>query len=322
MTDHSVTNWTRADDAMVEGAIRRGASRRELLRMFMAGGVALAAGGSILGRASAALAATPVMGGHLKAAGFTASTADTLDPGQGLERHRLHALLRLLQPPDLPQREQRSADGARRERRDHRRQGLDRQAEVRASTFHDGKTLSAEDVVFSLRRHLDEAVGSKVNSIAKQIVDIKAVDPLTVEITLAGPNADLPTILAHAPLHDRAGRHHRLLQGHRHRGVHARAVRARRAVDRRTQRELLQGPEGAVSTPSSTSRSSTRTPASTRCSRATCSSPRRSSRSPIRSSRACPASSSSGTPSATTPTSTCASTWRRATRPASSRASS
>ena len=50
--------------------------------MLMAGGVSLAVGGSILGRASAALAATPVMGGHLKAAGFTASTADTLDPAK------------------------------------------------------------------------------------------------------------------------------------------------------------------------------------------------------------------------------------------------
>ena len=46
-------------------------SRRELLQMLLAGGVALAAGGSILGRASAALAATPVMGGHLKAAGWS-----------------------------------------------------------------------------------------------------------------------------------------------------------------------------------------------------------------------------------------------------------
>ena len=27
--------------------------------------------------------------------------------------------------------------------------------------FHDGKTLSSDDVVFSLRRHLDEAVGSQ-----------------------------------------------------------------------------------------------------------------------------------------------------------------
>ncbi|HEX9856760.1 MAG TPA: ABC transporter substrate-binding protein, partial [Paracoccaceae bacterium] len=77
-----MTNWTRADDAMVESAIRRGATRRELLRMFMAGGISLAAGGTILGRASAALAATPVKGGHMKAAGWSASTADTLDPAK------------------------------------------------------------------------------------------------------------------------------------------------------------------------------------------------------------------------------------------------
>ena len=38
-------------------------TRRDLLRMFMAGGVSLAAGGTILGRASAALASTPVRGG-------------------------------------------------------------------------------------------------------------------------------------------------------------------------------------------------------------------------------------------------------------------
>ena len=157
MTDHSATNWTRADDAMVEGAIRRGASRRELLRMLTAGGVSLAVGGSILGRASAAIAATPVMGGHLKAAGFTASTADTLDPAKALERDRLRALLRLLQPPDLPQRERRSADGARRERRDDRRQGLDRQAEARASSSTTARpspptTWSSRSAATSTRR--------------------------------------------------------------------------------------------------------------------------------------------------------------------------
>ena len=38
------SNWTRRDDAMVESMIRRGATRRDLLRMFMAGGMSLAAG--------------------------------------------------------------------------------------------------------------------------------------------------------------------------------------------------------------------------------------------------------------------------------------
>src|SRR5271165_5324295 len=63
-------------------------------------------------------------------------------------------------------------------------------------TFHDGKTLSSADVVFSLMRHLDPAVGSKVQAIAKQIASVKAIDPLTVQITLAAPNGDLPTILS------------------------------------------------------------------------------------------------------------------------------
>ncbi len=46
----------------------------------------------------------------------------------------------------------------------------------------------------SLKRHLDPAVGSKVNAIAKQITRRQGSStPLTVEITLANPNADLPT---------------------------------------------------------------------------------------------------------------------------------
>jgi peptide/nickel transport system substrate-binding protein len=63
-------------------------------------------------------------------------------------------------------------------------------------TFHDGKPFTSADVVFSLKRHLDPAVGSKVNSIAKQMSEIKAVDDLTVEIVLEESNADLPTILS------------------------------------------------------------------------------------------------------------------------------
>lgn len=82
MTDKQTTNWTGADDAMVENAIRRGATRRELMQMMLAGGVALTAAGSIMGRASSALAATPVKGGSLKAAGYSASNADTLDPAK------------------------------------------------------------------------------------------------------------------------------------------------------------------------------------------------------------------------------------------------
>jgi len=63
-------------------------------------------------------------------------------------------------------------------------------------TFHNGKDLTSDDVIYSLKRHLDKATGSKVAAIAVQMTGFKAVDKNTVEITLASPNADLPTILS------------------------------------------------------------------------------------------------------------------------------
>ncbi|WP_427023027.1 ABC transporter substrate-binding protein [Aureimonas ureilytica] len=190
-----LTNWTASDDAMVENAIRRGANRRELLKMMLMGGVALSAGGLILGRASDALAATPVKGGHLKIAGFSASTADTLDPAKAsnaTDYSRICALYNRLTFIDgNTQTTMELAESV--ESQDAKVWTVKLRKDV---TFHDGKTLTAKDVVFSLKRHLDPAVGSKVNTIAKQFQDLKAVDDLTAEITLAAPNADLPTILA------------------------------------------------------------------------------------------------------------------------------
>jgi peptide/nickel transport system substrate-binding protein len=62
--------------------------------------------------------------------------------------------------------------------------------------FHDGKTLTAADVVYSLMRHKDPATGSKVKPVAEQFAEIKASGPYEVQLRLIGPNADLPTMLA------------------------------------------------------------------------------------------------------------------------------
>ncbi|MCE3250983.1 MAG: extracellular solute-binding protein, family 5 [Geminicoccaceae bacterium] len=272
MTDHSATNWTHADDAMVEGAIRRGASRRELLRMLMAGGVSLAVGGSILGRASAAIAATPVMGGHLKAAGFTASTADTLDPAKGSN----------------------ATDYTRACAYYNRLTFLNENSEVQMELAESVETTDAKVWTVKLKSGVEFHDGKT-----------KATGPLTVEITLVGPNADLPTILA---LH-----HFMIVQDGTtdfSKGIGTGAFRS----------EVFEPGVKSIGVRNENYFKAQK--ASAPCSRATCRSPRRSSRSRYASSRACPASSSSGIPSATTPTSTCASTWRRATRPGSSRASS
>jgi peptide/nickel transport system substrate-binding protein len=194
MSDKTM-NWTKSDESMVENAIRRGATRRELLHLMLAGGVAMSAGGVILGRATNAVAATPVAGGALKAAGWSSSTADTLDPAKAslstdyVRCCSFYNRLTFLDASAVPQME--LAESV--ESKDAKTWTVKLRSGV---TFHDGKSLTAADVIFSLKRHLDPAVGSKVAKIAAQMTGFKAVDPLTVEIALATPNADLPTILA------------------------------------------------------------------------------------------------------------------------------
>lgn len=195
MTNNTPTNWTARDDAMVEQAIRRGASRRDLLKMLMGSGVALGAGSGLLMQASQAVAATPKTGGHMKAAGWSASTADTLDPAKAslsTDYTRCCALYnRLTYLNEHGEIEMELAESI--ESDDAQTWTVTLRSGV---TFHDGKTLSANDVVFSLQRHLDPEVGSKVNSIAKQMAEITAQDDLNVRIVLTEPNADLPTILS------------------------------------------------------------------------------------------------------------------------------
>ena len=115
--------------------------------------------------------------------------------GKGVSVDRLCALLLLLQPSDLSQRgrriEMELAESV--ESDDAQTWQVKLKPGV---TFHDGKPLTSADVVYSLQRHLDEAVGSKVNSIAKQMSEISATDDLTVKVVLAEANADLPTIFA------------------------------------------------------------------------------------------------------------------------------
>lgn len=195
MSGMKPTNWTRRDDAMVENAIRRGASRRELLKMLMASGVAMGAGGSLLLGASRAVAQTPVTGGHLRGAGWSASTADTLDPAAAslsTDYVRCCAFYNRLTFLDEGS-ELRMELAEAVESDDAQTWQITLRPDV---TFHDGKTLTAADVVYSMNRHKDPAVASRAAAIAEQMTEISAIDDRTVQIVLAAPNADLPVILS------------------------------------------------------------------------------------------------------------------------------
>jgi peptide/nickel transport system substrate-binding protein len=195
MNDRRTSLWTLQDDRMVQAALRAGAGRRDLMRMLAGGGLAAASAGAILGRAKGARAATPTYGGHIVAAGFTSSTADTLDPAKAsastdyVRCCAFYNRLTFLDEHGVTQMELAESIDS----KDAKTWTVKLR---RGVTFHDGHSLSSADVVFSLKRHLDPAVGSKVATLAKQMQQITAVDPQTVQIVLTGANADLPTILA------------------------------------------------------------------------------------------------------------------------------
>ena len=61
--------------------------------------------------------------------------------------------------------------------------------------FHNGKTMDADDVVFSLNLHRGPESVSEAKSLMDQVTDVKATAPNEVTVTLSGPNATFPAIM-------------------------------------------------------------------------------------------------------------------------------
>lgn len=192
---------TGQDSLRVFKGLNRGLSRRDALRMLGVAGVVAAGSTSLFGAAGKVFADdadAPVKGkpgGRIRVAGMSSSTADTLDPAKGalstdyvrhfmfyngLTRFDSHLV------PHMELAEKIESDNA-----------IVWTVTLRQGvTFHNGKALTAGDVVFSLSRHKDPATGSKVLPLMAQFSEIKATGPLEVQITLSSPNAELPSILA------------------------------------------------------------------------------------------------------------------------------
>ena len=71
--------------------------------------------------------------------------------------------------------------------------------------FHNGKTMTAEDVIFSINHHLGEKSKSAAKGYLKSIENIKADGKHEVIFELSGGSADFPFILGD----DHCGRHAR-----------------------------------------------------------------------------------------------------------------
>lgn len=175
-------------------ALKGGASRRELMALLAGLGIGAAAGGGLIASAGQALAQAPKRGGRIRVAGFGSSTADTLDPAkQSYSTDYVRCTmfynglteLDASMAPQLALAESIENEGAR-VWTIKLRKGVQ---------FHNGKELTSEDVVFSLKRHHDPATGSRAKALADLMTEITATGTHEVRITLSGANADFPVVL-------------------------------------------------------------------------------------------------------------------------------
>ncbi|MCE7796291.1 ABC transporter substrate-binding protein [Sphingobium sufflavum] len=171
-------------------------SRRDLLGAALGAGMVATAGGILVPAASLAAARPqPRQGGRIKAATMSLSTADTLDPAKGSlssDYVRHFMLYNCLTELDRTLRA-RAGLAVRMESSDQRVWHVRLRSGV---TFHDGRSLTSADVVYSLLRHKEPATASKLAAIAEQFRTVRADGPLDLTIELGGANADLPVILA------------------------------------------------------------------------------------------------------------------------------
>jgi peptide/nickel transport system substrate-binding protein len=174
-------------------------SRRQFVQLALAAGLTAASAETLFIKAARA---EPKKGGSFRIAVAHGATTDTLDPatypdqftgtmgwgamGNGLTEMNAKGEV----TPDLAESFE-AADNA--------------QTWVfklrKGVTFHDGRNVTAEDVVISFRHHMGENAKSAAKSVLKAITDIKA-DGDNVIFTLTAGNADFPFLTSdyHLPI--------------------------------------------------------------------------------------------------------------------------
>ena len=194
-TDAEVRKLESVDKARYRKAIERGWSRRDVLNLVMASGFTAAAAHQIFSDQQMAIAATPKKGGSVRWAGNVQGPDDQLDPilftsGTDYTRGRViyNALCQLdenlVPQPELA------------ESFDPNSNATEWTFKIRKGvTFHDGKKLTADDVIYSMNRHLGEDSVSVFKSVIASVKEWKKTGPYEVKAIMHSPNADLPSLL-------------------------------------------------------------------------------------------------------------------------------
>ncbi|WP_022669420.1 ABC transporter substrate-binding protein [Desulfospira joergensenii] len=168
-------------------------TRRQFVSQLSALGVSAALIPSFL--SGKAFAATPKKGGTFRQAMSGAGTSDSLDPALLLANHAINTNFQIrnclveidhnFKPvPELAESWESSPDA--KKWVFNLRKGVE---------FHNGKTMTADDVIFSINHHRGEKSKSAAKPYLKSVKEIKADGKYTVIFDLSEGSADFPFIL-------------------------------------------------------------------------------------------------------------------------------
>ena len=191
----SYHDLSQKDKELVESAVKNGHSRRHVLKLMAATGVTFATAQNLLSTGGAAMAATPKKGGSLVMSSNLHGPDDQLDPalftstidytrGRATYNSLIQHANDLSPQPELAEEFAPNADGS--EWKFKIRKGVN---------FHDGSKLTADDVVYSMRRHAGDDSQSVIKSIMATVKEWKKDGEYEVTAVMDGPNADLPVLL-------------------------------------------------------------------------------------------------------------------------------
>ena len=183
------------DKALVEKALSGGYSRRDALKIMAATGVTLATAENLLSTGGAAMAATPKKGGTVRFSASQHGPDDNMDPARftssiDYARGRSHYnSLTQLGGDLVPQPELAESFGP---NSDATEWTFKLRKDV---NFHDGTPLTADDVLWSMNRHLGESSTSVVKDVFSSVKEWKKVGRHEVKAIMNSPNSDLPALL-------------------------------------------------------------------------------------------------------------------------------
>ncbi|MEM7425129.1 MAG: ABC transporter substrate-binding protein [Pseudomonadota bacterium] len=184
-----------ADREFVLSALKKNASRRQVMGWLMAMGATVGSAGAVVTAAQNAIAATPKRGGRIRFAWDLHGPNDTLDPtaylsslDYGRGRMTFNNLCRLQEDlttgPELAEAYEANKDAT--EWTFQLRKGVE---------WHDGSKFTADDVVYSMSRHLGKDATSNAKVLVEDVTEWKKIDDHTVKAILRAPNAELPVVL-------------------------------------------------------------------------------------------------------------------------------